>query len=101
MTMMLGPSKAVLAGTYDDQPTGDVPVVSAEDAGTDGGQTDGDGADQAAAAGANDAAAERADQAAAAGANDAAAEREAEAAEPAAQGREAAEPAAQGRGDGE
>jgi len=33
MTMMLGPSKAVLAGQIDEQPTGDVPVVTAEDAG--------------------------------------------------------------------
>jgi len=29
MTMMLGPSKAVLAGQVDEQPTGDVPVVTA------------------------------------------------------------------------
>jgi translation initiation factor IF-3 len=27
MTMMLGPSKAVLSGQYDDQPTGDIPAV--------------------------------------------------------------------------
>ena len=33
MTMMLGPSKAVLAGQFDEQPTGDVPVVTADDAG--------------------------------------------------------------------
>jgi translation initiation factor IF-3 len=34
MTMMLGPSKAILSGQYDsDQPTGDVPVVAAEEAG--------------------------------------------------------------------
>ena len=33
MTMMLGPSKAVLAGQIDEQPTGDIPVVTAEDAG--------------------------------------------------------------------
>jgi translation initiation factor IF-3 len=33
MTMMLGPSKAVLAGQIDEQPTGDVPVVVADDAG--------------------------------------------------------------------
>jgi len=33
MTMMLGPSKAVLAGQIDEQPTGDVPVVTAEDTG--------------------------------------------------------------------
>jgi translation initiation factor IF-3 len=33
MTMMLGPSKAVMSGQFDgDQPTGDVPVVAAEDA---------------------------------------------------------------------
>jgi translation initiation factor IF-3 len=30
MTMMLGPSKAVLSGQYDDQPTGDVPTVAAD-----------------------------------------------------------------------
>ena len=29
MTMMLGPSKAVLSGQYDDQPTGDIPAVEA------------------------------------------------------------------------
>jgi translation initiation factor IF-3 len=35
MTMMLGPSKAVMSGQYDsDQPTGDVPVVADEEAET-------------------------------------------------------------------
>ena len=74
MTMMLGPSKAVLSGQIDEQPTGDVPVVAAdepEDAAKDGTPAAGDGPDQASAAGSNDAAAER----------------EAGAAEPAAQGR--------------
>jgi translation initiation factor IF-3 len=38
MTMMLGPSKAVLSGQLDgDQPTGDVPVVAPEDADADAG----------------------------------------------------------------
>jgi translation initiation factor IF-3 len=52
MTMMLGPSKAIMSGTYDsDEPTGEVPVVAADDA---------NGADAAAEAPANgaDAAAE-------------------------------------------
>jgi len=52
MTMLLGPSKAVLSGQVDEQPTGDVPVVDAD------GAADGDDApadEPAAAADAGDA----------------------------------------------
>jgi translation initiation factor IF-3 len=48
MTMLLGPSKAVLSGQIDEQPTGDVPVIDADDA---------DGAGDAPAAAGNAAAA--------------------------------------------
>jgi translation initiation factor IF-3 len=44
MTMMLGPSKAVLAGQIDEQPTGDVPVVTADDAGESADAVAADGA---------------------------------------------------------
>ncbi|HSD77765.1 MAG TPA: translation initiation factor IF-3 [Solirubrobacteraceae bacterium] len=85
MTMMLGPSKAVLAGQLDEQPTGDVPKVTA------------DGEEGVAVPGEPAAADDSADEAAAGtddvvdtspGADDGAEE-------------PAAEPAAQGRGDGE
>jgi translation initiation factor IF-3 len=120
MTMMLGPSKAVLSGQIDEQPTGDVPVVAAEEAedtGNDGTPAAAD-ADQAAAARSDDAAAD-ADQAAAARSDDDAAADgtdqaptagsddadQAPAAEsddaPAEREDGAAEPAAQGRGDRE
>jgi translation initiation factor IF-3 len=50
MTMMLGPSKAVLSGQIDEQPTGDVPVVQADGAdGADepaGAENAGDAADE-------------------------------------------------------
>jgi translation initiation factor IF-3 len=45
MTMMLGPSKAVMSGTYDsEQPTGDVPVVEPDGA-EDGAEAATDGAE--------------------------------------------------------
>jgi len=61
MTMMLGPSKAVLAGQLDEQPTGDVPVVTADDAGVSAEAVAAEGADTSAEAVAADGAAETAD----------------------------------------
>jgi translation initiation factor IF-3 len=87
-TMMLGPSKAILSGTYDsDQPTGEIEAVSEDgadvDAATDTGATDAATGDAGVAADADDAvasdAAAEADDAA-----DATAEDDAAAAEPAA-----------------
>jgi translation initiation factor IF-3 len=88
MTMMLGPSKAVLSGQYDDQPTGDVAVVSADaDGGSKpaGDSSPSNGAGEQPAADAAEPAADAAEPAADA------AEPAADAAEPAA---DAAEPAA-------
>jgi len=61
MTMMLGPSKAVLAGQVDEQPTGDVPVVTADDAGESAEAAAGDRANTSAEAVAADDAAASAD----------------------------------------
>src|SRR6185369_12418757 len=71
MTMMLGPSKAVLSGQVDEQPTGDVPVVTADDAGESAEAVAGDGADTSAEAVAAGGAAASADAPAAAESADA------------------------------
>jgi len=54
MTMMLGPSKAIMSGTYDgDQPTGEVPVVEADGAEDSAEVVEADGAEDSADAPAN------------------------------------------------
>ena len=95
MTMMLGPSKAVLAGQIDEQPTGDVPVVTADDAGE---SADAVAADTSAEAVAADgaAAAEPADAPAAGGAGTASADVAANGAEGAANGVEGVANGAEG-----
>ena len=72
MTMMLGPSKAVLSGQIDEQPTGDVPVVTADDAGESAQAVAGEGADTSAEAVAGDGADEGAEAVAADGADESA-----------------------------
>ena len=72
MTMMLGPSKAVLSGQIDEQPTGDVPVVTADDAGESAEAVAGEGADTSAEAVAADGADESADAPAGDGADESA-----------------------------
>jgi translation initiation factor IF-3 len=90
MTMMLGPSKAILSGTYDsDQPTGEIDAVSEDgadvDAATDAGATDAATGDAGVAADADDAvASDAAAEADDADGADAAAEEDTAAAEPAA-----------------
>jgi translation initiation factor IF-3 len=100
MTMMLGPSKAVLAGQIDEQPTGDVPVVTADDAGESADAVAADtSAEAVAAEGAADsagAAAEPADAPAAGGAGTASADVAANGAEGAANGVEGVANGAEG-----
>jgi translation initiation factor IF-3 len=100
MTMMLGPSKAVLAGQIDEQPTGDVPVVTADDAGESADAVAADtSAEAVAAEGAADsagAAAEPADAPAAGGAATASADVAANGAEGAANGAEGVANGAEG-----
>ena len=100
MTMMLGPSKAVLAGQVEEQPTGDVPVVTADDAGESADAVAADtSAEAVAAEGAADsagAAAEPADAPAAGGAGTASADVAANGAEGAANGVEGVANGAEG-----
>jgi len=97
MTMMLGPSKAVLAGQIDEQPTGDVPVVTADDAGESADAVAADTSAEAVAAdSAGAAAAEPADAPAAGGAGTASADVAANGAEGAANGVEGVANGAEG-----
>ena len=88
MTMMLGPSKAVLSGQIDEQPTGDVPVVTPDDAGESAEAVAGEGADTSAEAVAADGADESADAPAGDGAATASGDVAANGAEGAANGAE-------------
>ena len=88
MTMMLGPSKAVLSGPIDEQPTGTSPVVTAEDAGESAEAVAGEGADTSAEAVAADGADESADAPAGDGAATASGDVAANGAEGAANGAE-------------